>query len=63
MNWRDFHSLDVGLSSPDAATLNGTPLSPCGLSPNPYRSGRWLIDATHFDSLLKPDRNLIEVTL
>jgi cellobiose phosphorylase len=57
------YAIQSGEHTPKSATLNGTPLSPCGLSPNPYRSGGWLIDATHFDSLLKPDSNLLEVTL
>jgi CRISPR-associated protein Csx3 len=49
--------------TPRAATLNGTPLHPLGLSPNPYRSGGWLLDPDVFRKLLRPGHNLLEVAL
>ena len=49
--------------TPQSATLNGTALAPLALSANPYRTGGWLLDAKHFDSLLKEGENLLEVTL
>ena len=68
MPWQD-HLLHLRFSvkhathTPRAATLNGTPLLPLGLSPNPYRSGGWLLDASTFTHLLRDDHNLLEVAL
>ena len=68
MPW-DGHRLQLRFSvkhathTPRAATLNGTPLHPLGLSPNPYRSGGWLLDASAFRKLLHPGINLLEVEL
>ena len=68
MPWED-HLLHLRFSikhachTPRAATLNGTPLHPLGLSPNPYRSGGWLLDASVFRQLLRDGHNLLEVAL
>lgn len=56
-------SIKHATHTPRAATLNGTPLHPLALSPNPYRSGGWLLDASTFRSLLLPATNLLEVAL
>jgi len=57
-------SIKHATHTPRAATLNGTPLHPRGLSPNPYRSGGWLLDAVAFRKLLHPaGDNLLEVAL
>jgi CRISPR-associated protein Csx3 len=68
MPWRDRlltirFSVKAREHTPQSATLNGTPLAPLALSTNPYRSGGWLLDAAHFDSLLKKGENLLEVSL
>jgi len=67
--WED-HVLHLRFSikhathTPRAATLNGTPLLPLGLSPNPYRTGGWLLDSGTFRRLLRPGKNhLLEVML
>jgi len=69
MPWEN-HQLHLRFSikhathTPRAATLNGTALQPLGLSPNPYRSGGWLLDAVAFRKLLRPAaHNLLEVAL
>ena len=56
-------SVKFGEHTPQSATLNGTELTPIGLSSNPYRTGGWLLEAAHFDSLMKDDANLLEVAL
>ena len=56
-------AVQSGQHTPRSATLNGTALAPLGLSQNPYRTGGWLVDAAHFDSLLRADGNLLEVAL
>jgi len=66
--WENHHlhlrfSIKHACHTPRAATLNGTSLHPLGLSPNPYRSGGWLLDAGAFRHLLRPNQNLLEVAL
>ena len=56
-------SIKHACHTPRSATLNGSPLTPLGLSPNPYRSGGWLLDAGTFNQLLRPGTNLLEVAL
>lgn len=56
-------SVKFGEHTPQSAILNGMELTPIGLSSNPYRTGGWLLEAAHFDSLMKDDANLLEVAL
>jgi 1,2-beta-oligoglucan phosphorylase len=68
MPWQDRFlaarfTVESGEHTPRSATLNGTALTPLALSANPYRTGGWLLDAKHFESLLKEGENQLEVTL
>lgn len=66
--WED-HTLHLRYSikhachTPRAITLNGTALQPLGNSPNPYRSGGWMLDVTTFRSHLTAGPNLVEIQL
>ena len=56
-------AVKTGMHTPQAITLNGTPLQPAGYSENPYRRGGWLVDTAVFRSLLVAGSNRLEIQL